>query len=126
MCTLRLGYLMAIVPISMLLTVSFFVLFALSKIEEKALKAFGYVVVGFLWLATLVVFSGAVYKMAQGPRPMKSMMQQKMKMECMSKMMQKDNPSGMSMSEKGSMVKDQKHHGMDKTEGNKGMVFKAE
>ena len=53
-------------------------------------------------------------------------MHQKMKMECMSKMMQKDNPSGMSMPEKGSMSKDQKHHGMDKAEGNKGIVFKAE
>ncbi len=116
MCTLRLVHLLAIVPIAMLLTVSFFVLFTLSKIEEKALKAFGYIVVGFLWLATLVVFSGAVYKMTQGPRPMKSMMQQKMKMDCMSKMMQKDNSSGMIMSDKGPMVK---------AEGNKGIVSKT-
>ena len=63
MYMLRLSYLIAIVPIAALLTVSFFVLFTLSKIEEKALKVFGYVVVGFLWLSALVVFSGAVFSL---------------------------------------------------------------
>lgn len=100
MCMLRLSYLMAIVPIAVLLTASFFVLFTLRKIEEKGLKGFGYVVVGFLWLAALVVFSGAVYKMAKGSFVMKGMMQQKMKMGHMPQMMQKDNPSGMVMPEK--------------------------
>ena len=123
---LRLSYLMAIVPISVLLTVSFFVLFALRKIEEKALKGFGYVVVGFLWLAALVVFSGAVYKMAQGPASMKGMMQQKMKMDCMSQMMQKDNQSGMAMSEKVPMVKNENRPGMPKCGANKGIVSKTE
>jgi len=125
MCILRLSYLMAIVPIAVLLTVSFFVLFTLSKIEEKGLKAFGYVAVGFLWLATLVVFSGAVYKMAQGPIVMKGMLQQKMKMDYMSQMMQKDNSSGMVMPEKDPLAKDQKRPGMPKCGANKGIVFKA-
>ena len=125
MCILRLSYLMAIVPIAALLTVSFFVLFALRKIEEKGLKAFGYVVVGFLWLAALVVFSGADYKMAQGPIVMKGMLQQKMKMDYMSQMMQKDNLSGMAMPEKDPLAKDQKRPGMPKCGANKGIVSKA-
>jgi len=126
MCMLRLSYLMAIVPIAVLLTVSFFVLFTLLKIEEKGLKAFGYVVVGFLWLAALVVFSGAVYKMAQGSAVTKSMMQQKMKMDYMSQMMQKDNSPGMAMPERGPLAKDQKRPGMAKCGANKGIIFKAE
>ena len=126
MCILRLSYLMAIVPVAALLTVSFFVLFTLRKIEEKGLRAFGYVVVGFLWLATLVVFSGAVYKMAQGPAVMKSMIQRKMSMDCMSQMMQKNNPSGMVMPEKGSLIKNEKRPGMAKCGANKGIVSKAE
>ena len=126
MCMLRLSYLLLIVPISVLLTVSFFVLYTLRKIEEKALKAFGYVVVGFLWLAVLVVFSGAVYRIAQGSVVMKGMMQQKMRMECMSQMMQKDNPPTMVMSGKSSLAKDQKCSGMPKGGANKGIVFKSE
>ena len=126
MCMLKLSYLMAIVPIAGLLTVSFFVLFTLRKIEEKGLKAFGYVVVGFLWLAALVVFSGAVYKMAQGSAPIKGMMQQKMKMDCMSQMMQKDSQPGMVMPEKGPLAKNQKCSVMPKCGANKGIVFKAE
>lgn len=126
MCMLKLSYLMAIVPIAALLTASFFVLFTLRKIEEQALKAFGYVVVGFLWLAALAVFSGAVYKMAQRPVIMKGMMQQKMNMDCMSQMMRKDNPPAMAMSEKGQLIKDQKRPGMSKCAVNKGFVFKAE
>lgn len=123
---LKLSYLMAIVPIAVLLTVSFFVLYALRKVEEKALRAFGQVVVVFLWLAALVIFSGAVYKMAQGPVSMKGMMQQKMRMDCMAQMMRKDNPSAMVMPEKDQVVKDQKHPGMPKCGMNKGIISKAE
>ena len=126
MCMLRLSYLMAIVPIAVLLTVSFFVLFTLRKIEEKGLKGFGYVVVGFLWLATLVVFSSAVYKMAQGSIAMKGMMQSKMKMDYVPPMMQRDNPPGMIMPERRPLVKDQKPSGCSKCQANKGVIFKAE
>ena len=126
MCMLKLSHLMALVPIAVLLTVSFFVLVTLRKIEEKALKAFGYVVASFLWLAVLVVFLSAICKMAQGPDTMKGMIQQKMKMEHMSQMMQKDNPTGMLMPEKGPLVKNEKRPGMPKCGGNRGIVFKAE
>jgi high-affinity K+ transport system ATPase subunit B len=117
---------MAIVPISVLLMVSFFVLYALRKVEEKGLRVFGYVVAGFLWLSALVVFSGAVYKMAQGPAGMKGMTQQGMKMDCMAQMMRKDNPPAMMIPEKDQLVKDQKHLGMPKCGANKGVTSKTE
>ena len=117
---------MAIVPIAALLTASFFVLFALRKVEEKGLKAFGYVVVVFLWLAALVVFSGAVYKIAQGSATIKGMMQPKMKMDDLSQIMRRYNQPGMVEPEKSPLVKDQKRSGCSKCQANKGVVFKAE
>jgi len=126
MCMMKMCPLLVIVPVSVLLTLSFFVLLALRKVEEKSLKAFGYVVVSFIWLAALVVFSGAVYKMAKGPMPMKCMMQQKM-----GSMMGKDGMAGMSMAgmsmpEKAMVAKDEKKPAAPKCGGNKGNVLKAE
>jgi len=125
MCMLKLSYLIAIVPIAVLLTTSFFVLFTLRKIEEKGLRAFGYVVLIFLWLAALVVFSGAVYKTAQGSS-MRGLMQQKMRMACMSQMMQKDNPMSMVEPEKGPVVRNEKMAEMSKCKMNKGVISKTE
>ncbi|MFA5092737.1 MAG: hypothetical protein WC543_02175 [Candidatus Omnitrophota bacterium] len=113
--------LLAIVPISVLLTLSFFVLYTLRKVEEKPLKAFGYVVVGFIWLATLIMFSGAVYRMAKGPMPMKCMMQKRMGM-----MMGKDGMGTREMPEKVAVIKDNNKTASPKCGGNKGIVYKAE
>jgi len=123
---LMLSHLMALVPIAVLLTASFFVLFTLRKIEEKGLKSFGYVVVGSLWLAALVVFSGAAYKIAQGSAVMRGLMQPKMRMDYMPQMIQKNNPSAMLMPEKGPLAKDQKPSGCSKCQANKGAISKAE
>ncbi len=120
MCMPRLVYLVAIVPISLLLTISFFVLFALRKVEEKGLKAFGYVVVSFLWLAALIVFSGAVYKTAKGST-MNCMYRQKMMGMSMQQAEQKGNMPAMNMS---SMAMPEKK--MSKCGGNKGNIFKGE
>ena len=124
----KLSFLIAIVPISLLLTLSFFVLSALHKIEGKGLKAFGYVVVGFLWLAALVVFSGAVYKMAQGSVIMKGMMQPKMKTDYVPQVirMQPAYLPGIIMPEKSPLAKDQKLSGCSKCQANKGVIFKAD
>ena len=94
MCMLKLSHLMAIVPISVLLTVSFFVLFTLRKVEEKGLKIFGYVVASFLWLAVLVVFSSTVFGLGKSSMRMmgKSGMMPGMKMDCMSQMKHQNNP----------------------------------
>ena len=40
--------LMAIIPIALLLTLSFFVLLSIRKAETKGLRVFGYVVTGIL------------------------------------------------------------------------------
>ena len=120
----KLSFLIAIVPISLLLTLSFFVLSALHKIEGKGLKAFGYVVASFLWLAALVVFSGAVYHMAKGCGKMECMLQQKMKAGCMPQMMQQNNLASMAMPGKDTLPKDEKRGGMSKCDGNKGLFLK--
>ncbi len=114
MCMVRLSHLLAIVPISLLLTLSFFVLLVMQKIEEKALKTFGYVVVSFLWLAALVVFSGAVYKTAKSSP---------IAMKCM---MHNDSMPAMAMLEKGALSKDDKKPVAPKCGANKGMIFKAQ
>jgi hypothetical protein len=126
MCMLRLPYLMAIVPIAALLTASFFVLFTLRKIEEKWLKGFGYVVLVFLWLAALVVFTGAIYNFGRANAVTNGMMPSQKEMDCMPQMMHKGRPQSMTMSEKSPMVKDTKDPGTTKCVGNKGVVFKAE
>ena len=128
MCMLRLLCLMAVVPIAALLTASFFVLFTIRKVEEKGLKAFGYAVAGFLWLAALIVFSGAVFCLGKSSFGMTkcNMMQSGMKMGSMAQMRQQENPSGMAMPEKGPLAKNEKCSGMPKSGANKGMVFKAE
>ena len=69
--------LMAIVPISLFLTASFFVLFALRKVAEKWLKVLGYLAVSSLLLAALIVFSGAVFNLSNGLGGMKCPMSQK-------------------------------------------------
>jgi hypothetical protein len=72
----RLMGLFAVIPVSMLLAVSFFILFAVRKAEAQSLKAFGYVVAGLLWCAALLVFSAGIYTISTGGCPMQKMMQQ--------------------------------------------------
>ncbi len=118
----------AIVPIALLLTLSFFVLLVLRKVEEKGLKVFGYVVVSFIWLATLVVFSGTVYKMGRSSMIVKCICRHQMGMQ---QREQKGNMSAMNMpsmamTEKSAAAKDTKQTGMSKCGGNKGIIFKGE
>ena len=119
---LRLSHLLAIVPISILLMLSFFVLLSLRKVEEKGLKAFGHVVASLLWLAALVVFSGAVFNMAKGFINVKSTMQQRMKAACMSQMMSPDNMPAMAIPEKNLYPKGKKSLETPKCTGNKGVI----
>ena len=49
-----------------LLVISFFVLFAVRKLEkEQGLKIFGYVITALLWVAVLLLFSASVYKISR-------------------------------------------------------------
>jgi hypothetical protein len=45
--------LIAIVPVTLLLAVSFFILFVIRKIDTKGLKVFGYVITLFLWISAV-------------------------------------------------------------------------
>jgi len=47
----------AIVPMTMLLTVSFFVLLAARKADSQGVKAFGYVLAVLLWISAALVLS---------------------------------------------------------------------
>lgn len=78
MITFRLIGLLAIIPTAVLLTISFFVLFTLCKIETEGLKAFGYVVATLLWIAAALVLSVGIYTVYTGHHPMKCMMQEMM------------------------------------------------
>jgi hypothetical protein len=61
--------LVAIIPVTILLTVSFFVLFTLRK-TEGALKAFGFVIAALLWLSAFMVLSGGIYNLSTGRCPL--------------------------------------------------------
>jgi hypothetical protein len=108
---LRIAGLFAVIPIAVLLTISFFVLFAMRKIETQGLKAFGYVVAALLWLAALLVFSAGVYTLSTGRMPMKCPMMRQM---------MHGNKEGMMGSGMMPMMKEQ-NQGMSRG-GNKGMM----
>jgi hypothetical protein len=56
----------AVIPTILLITVSFFVMFTLTKVEKSVLRIFGMVIVGFLWIAALIVFSAGLLLVADG------------------------------------------------------------
>jgi hypothetical protein len=75
MCSFRMGGLIALVPVAVLLTISFFVLLVLRKLDSDGLKAFGYAVVALLWVCAALIFGIGVYTMVSGRHPMMDMMQ---------------------------------------------------
>ncbi len=96
----RLAGLCAIVPMTLILTVSFFVLFALREVKSNVLKAFGYVIAALLWISALLIFSVGVYTLATGRSPMHKMMQ---KHEMMCQKMMDKQMMGKPMMEKSKM-----------------------
>lgn len=117
--------LMVVVPISVLLAASFFVIFALRKVEEKGLKIFGYVVAGLLWLSVLILFLGAS-NTAKNTSRMKYMMQQKMRAPYRSQMMQKGGMANMAIPEKRMLPKGRNPSGASERDGNRGFILKGE
>jgi len=91
----RLAGLFAIIPATVLLTISFFVLFALRKTETQGLKAFGYVTAALLWVGVLLVLSLGLYTIATGRYPMLCPMKEMMKGGMHGTMMQGKTPSMM-------------------------------
>jgi hypothetical protein len=87
--SLNLLGLFAIIPTTVLLTISFFVLFALAKTESGALKTFGYVIAVCLWISAALIFSSGIYMITTGRHPMMNMMQEMMKGQMQQPMMQR-------------------------------------
>lgn len=55
-----------IVPATILVTISFFVLVTARKVEGEVLKAFGYVIAVFLWISALFLLSVGFYMGVSG------------------------------------------------------------
>lgn len=79
MPSFRLIGLFAIVPTTILLTISFFVLFVLRKADSENLKTFGYIIVALLWISAALIFGAGVYTMTTGCHPIMPMMQEMMR-----------------------------------------------
>lgn len=63
---MRFAGLLAVVPVAVLLTISYLVLVVNKKQEAGALKAFGYAVVVLLLVAAGIIFAGGSYKLLTG------------------------------------------------------------
>ncbi|MFH0839126.1 MAG: hypothetical protein V1893_02965 [Candidatus Omnitrophota bacterium] len=67
----------SIIPATIFLTISFFVLFAnRNKAESSALKVFGYVVTTLLWCCAFLVLTAGIYTISTGKCAMMKMMRQ--------------------------------------------------
>ena len=122
----RLMGLCAVIPASILLTLSFFVLIALRKAEEKVLKVLGYIALTFLLSgATLVVLSG-VHTLITGKCPMmQQMMQAKQDMMCKG-MMRGPMMNKQEMMEKELLMHKMKMKERKQMMGNQGIMEKEE
>lgn len=78
----RLIGLFAIIPTTMLLAVSFFVLFTARKAEQQELKIFGIVIAVLLWISAALVFSSGFYTIATGRCPVMKMHKMMMHKMC--------------------------------------------
>lgn len=62
MCMLNSSGMLAIIPATLLLALSFFILFVLGKPEAKGLKAFGYIITALLWICVLLILRAGISK----------------------------------------------------------------
>lgn len=103
MLALQVAGVFAIVPTTILLTISFFVLFAIRKVDSEGLKSFGRVIVLLLWVSATVIFGAGLYTISTGHHPLVPTMREMMKcrMECpMMEKMAKEHKSGEMMKAK--------------------------
>lgn len=59
----------SIIPITIYLTISFFVLFAAGKAESKGLKTFGQVIAVLLWICAFLMLVAGIWMMTTKHRP---------------------------------------------------------
>jgi hypothetical protein len=60
----------AIIPMTMILAVSFFVMAVARRAEDKGLQSFGRIVVLLLWLSATMVFATGLYGISSGRCPL--------------------------------------------------------
>ncbi|MCX5749320.1 MAG: hypothetical protein NTZ10_03640 [Candidatus Saganbacteria bacterium] len=58
-----------IIPVTIYLTISFFVLFVVGKTDSKNLKIFGNVIAVLLWVSALLILIAGIWMMTTGDRP---------------------------------------------------------
>ena len=70
-----------VIPVTLILTLSYFVLLSIRKLDTKSnrLKAFGYVIVSLLWLSAAIVLTTGAYSMMTGKCSMKDKVHKMMK-----------------------------------------------
>lgn len=76
----------------LLLAVSFFVLFVISKVQVRRLKVFGYIITVLLWICAAIVFS-TVISVTLAKRNLNMPMMRKMRSQKQS--MMQENPPAM-------------------------------
>jgi hypothetical protein len=94
--------LFALIPTTLFLTISFFVLFTIRKIEERDLRAFGYLVAALLWLVALLFLYTGAYTAYTG-KPQLPCMMHKMMPGHMQKMISGQMPQMMPGQSRGMM-----------------------
>ncbi len=71
--------LFSIIPTTILLTISFFVIFTLNKVNSKQLRNFGMAIVVLLWISAGLIFCLGIYTIVTGEHPMMKMHRAMMK-----------------------------------------------
>ena len=98
LCMLKGLGVLSFIPATVLLTVSFFVLFSVRLVEKQGLKVFGYCVAALLWISALIIFVAGI----SIGKPMMPPMHEKMMQGRMPEMMMRmpspeEMEKGMSM-----------------------------
>ena len=76
MQAVRLLAIFSVIPVTLLLTISFFVLYAVKRTATRGLRNFGYLVAVLLWLSALLVASVGYYALLTGQHPAIMVIQQ--------------------------------------------------
>lgn len=66
---IRLLGMYTIIPAAVFLTISFFVMVTIQKIENRGLKSFGNLVIFLLWVCALMLFLSGIYAVITGRHP---------------------------------------------------------
>jgi len=77
-CLVKSLGILAIIPATVLLTFSFFVLFTIRKMEKGNLKVFGKIIVALLWVCAALILLTGIFSKSAGRCPMGKMPMHKM------------------------------------------------